>query len=90
MTRLLGNVDLSHRGRVDKAAIAASQLDWKELQQRHAERWSTLVRHTFGALDTDHDGVIKASDIVEVGAPDCACLIESVAACTYLLQFIIP
>ena len=68
MTRLLENVDLSHRGRVNKAAIAASQLDWKELQQRHAERWSSLVRHTFGELDADHDGFLKASDIIEVGA----------------------
>ena len=66
MTRLLENVDLSHKGRVKKAMIAASQLDWKELQQRNSERWSALVRHTFGALDTDHDGLLKASDIIEV------------------------
>ena len=69
MERLLGHVDLSHRGRVHKAAIAASQLDWKELQQRHAGQWSSLVSHTFGTLDTDHDGLLKASDIIEVTDP---------------------
>ena len=66
MTRLLEQVDLSGDGQIGKAALAASQLDWVELQQHHSNRWRELVRHTFGSLDADRDGLIRAKDIVEV------------------------
>ena len=59
-------MDLSRDGQIDKAAIAASQMDWKELQQKHSKRWAELVKTTFGNLDHDHDGVLKAADIIEV------------------------
>mmetsp|Transcript_4670 Transcript_4670/g.10122 ORF Transcript_4670/g.10122 Transcript_4670/m.10122 type:complete len:774 (+) Transcript_4670:212-2533(+) len=63
--RLLEQVDLQGTGEVDKAAFAASQVDWKELQQQHKERWIAMVRRTFASLDQDNDGVLKASEIIE-------------------------
>ena len=59
-------MDLAGDGQIDKAAIAASQMDWKELQQNHSKRWAELVKTTFGNLDHGHDGVLKAADIIEV------------------------
>jgi Ca2+-binding EF-hand superfamily protein len=55
-------------GQIQKSALAASQLDWKVLQQHHYEQWRRLVHNTFEGLDKDKDGLLKQSDLTKVRA----------------------
>ena len=36
-------VDLDGSGEIDRAAFAASQMDWRHLQKNHAELWLDLA-----------------------------------------------
>lgn len=51
---------------VSRSQFLASQLDWRKLQQNHREMWLECARDTFSSLDTDHDGVIGASQLVRI------------------------
>lgn len=50
-------------GKLDYTTFTASQIDWRDLQQRYPDQWLALVRRTFQRLDSDNDGVIGADDI---------------------------
>ncbi|GAX86176.1 hypothetical protein CEUSTIGMA_g13589.t1, partial [Chlamydomonas eustigma] len=67
VSRLLQQVDSmsTQSGQIQKSALAASQLDWKELQQHHYQQWRRLVHNTFEGLDRDHDGILKQSDLTK-------------------------
>jgi calcium-dependent protein kinase len=72
--RLVDVVDASHSGRVRRAALAASQIDWRALQRGGGgggggggvlrDEWLDVAARAFRALDTDGDGVLRAEDIV--------------------------
>lgn len=50
--------------RISRAALAASQIDWGAVQERHAASWARAARAAFDAFDTDRDGVIKREEMV--------------------------
>ncbi len=57
--RLLEQLDPAGSGRVARAALAASQMDWRQLQAQDQRRWVDVARRVFSALDADADGVLK-------------------------------
>ena len=65
MEQLLDQVDIANTGQLAKSQIAASQIDWQALQQRHADQWLESVHKVFEIFDTDADGVIAPDQIVD-------------------------
>lgn len=64
LERLLDQLDPGATGAVTKAQLAASQLDWRELQRNQTERWLECVRKAFEDLDTDGNGRIGRGEMV--------------------------
>lgn len=64
ISRLLEQVDTSNSGKVKRAALAASQIDWRHLQQNHLDTWLDIARRAFMALDQNSDGLLHASEIM--------------------------
>lgn len=64
ISRLLEQVDASNSGKVKRAALAASQIDWRHLQQNHMDTWLDIARRAFAALDHNGDGLLHVSDIM--------------------------
>jgi calcium-dependent protein kinase len=64
ITRLLEQVDTSNSGKVKRAALAASQIDWRHLQQNHMDTWLDIARRAFAALDHNGDGLLHVGDIM--------------------------
>jgi Ca2+-binding EF-hand superfamily protein len=62
--RLLEQVDVSNSGKVRRAALAASQIDWRYLQQNRMSDWLNIAQHAFASLDKDCDGVLDLNDII--------------------------
>lgn len=48
--RLAEMLDLNDSGAVDRAAFAASIVDWKELQKNHRDEWLGMLRRAFDDL----------------------------------------
>lgn len=47
VVRLVGQLEVSNGGEdgeVDRAALLASQMDWRSLQRNHTEEWLGLAR----------------------------------------------
>jgi calcium-dependent protein kinase len=64
INRLLELMDISNSGKVRRAAVAASQLDWRHLQQRRMDDWLEIARRAFMTLDKDSDGKLAVDDIL--------------------------
>lgn len=64
ISRLLEQVDTSNSGKVKRGALAASQIDWRHLQQNHMDTWLDIARCAFAALDRNGDGLLHVSDIM--------------------------
>jgi len=64
ISRLLEQVDTSNSGKVKRGALAASQIDWRHLQQNHMDTWLDIARRAFTALDHNSDGLLHVSDIM--------------------------
>ncbi|PSC73235.1 Pkinase-domain-containing [Micractinium conductrix] len=64
LERLLDQLDPGNTGKVAKAQVAASQIDWRVMQQSQTERWLKCVRSAFQDLDTDGDGIISSGEMV--------------------------
>lgn len=62
--RLLDQLDPGNTGSVGKFQFAASQMDWKALQENQTERWLRCARRAFADLDADKDGVVSVEDMV--------------------------
>jgi Ca2+-binding EF-hand superfamily protein len=62
--RLLEQVDVSNSGKVRRAALAASQIDWRYLQQNRMSDWLHIAQRAFASLDKDSDGVLDVNDII--------------------------
>ncbi|KAF6262574.1 kinase-like domain-containing protein [Scenedesmus sp. NREL 46B-D3] len=62
--RLLEQVDTSNSGKVRRAALAASQIDWRYLQQNQMSDWLDIARRAFASLDKDGDGCLCMGDIM--------------------------
>lgn len=62
--RLLDQLDPGNTGYVAKSQLAASQIDWAELQTNHSEEWLRLARRAFADLDSDRDGLVSAEDMI--------------------------
>lgn len=62
--RLLEQVDVSNSGRVRRAALAASQIDWRYLQQNRLSDWLEIAHRAFASLDHDSDGRLNVSEIL--------------------------
>ena len=62
--RLLDQLDPANTGSVGKTQLAASQMDWKALQESQTERWLRCARRAFADLDADRDGVVSVEDMV--------------------------
>jgi calcium-dependent protein kinase len=72
--RLVDVVDSSHSGRVRRAALVASQIDWRALQRGTPgssgssgalrDEWLDVAARAFRALDRDGDGLLRAEEIV--------------------------
>jgi hypothetical protein len=54
--QLAAMLDTSNSGRVRRAAFAASQIDFRQLQQDDVEAWAEMARRVFSRLDVDQDG----------------------------------
>jgi calcium-dependent protein kinase len=50
--------------RISRAALAASQIDWAAVQEKHAGAWTKAARAAFDAFDGDRDGMIKREEMV--------------------------
>ena len=61
--RLLDALDSGHTGRIAKEQFAASQMDWRALQQDR-DAWVARVRRAFEDIDRDEDGVASVDEIV--------------------------
>lgn len=61
---LLDSLDPGNTGHVAKSQLAASQMDWKALQENQTERWLRCARRAFADLDTDRDGLVSTEDMV--------------------------
>ncbi len=63
--RLLNQLDPANTGRVARAQLAASMMDFAALHQgRHRDLWLSSVRRVFAELDCNGDGIIDADEIV--------------------------
>eukprot|EP00879_Flechtneria_rotunda_P000430 GHRR01000524.1.p1 GENE.GHRR01000524.1~~GHRR01000524.1.p1 ORF type:complete len:787 (+),score=270.20 GHRR01000524.1:160-2520(+) len=62
--RLLEQIDTSNSGKVRRAALAASQIDWRYVQQNHAADWLEIASRAFASLDKDSDGRLTVQDII--------------------------
>ncbi len=61
---LLDQLDPGNTGHVAKSQLAASQMDWKALQENQTERWFRCARRAFADLDSDQDGLVSTEDMV--------------------------
>ena len=61
---LLDQLDPGNTGHVAKSQLAASQIDWKALQENQTERWLRCARRAFADLDSDKDGLVSTEDMV--------------------------
>jgi len=61
---LLDQLDPGNTGHVAKSQLAASQMDWKALQENQTERWFQCARRAFADLDSDKDGLVSTEDMV--------------------------
>ncbi|KAL4539394.1 hypothetical protein Ndes2437B_g02227 [Nannochloris sp. 'desiccata'] len=61
---LLDQLDPGNTGHVAKSQLAASQMDWKALQENQTERWFRCARRAFADLDSDKDGLVSTEDMV--------------------------
>lgn len=61
---LLDQLDSEHTGTVQRSHLAASQMDWRALQERQVQTWLQAARHTFADLDRDGDGIWSTDDII--------------------------
>lgn len=62
--RLLDQVDPSHTGLVQRGQVVACLMDWRVMQQTFSDQWLALSRHTFEAMDENHDGLIGVEDLI--------------------------
>lgn len=62
--RLLEQVDTSNSGKVRRAALAASQIDWRYLQQNRVSDWLEIAHRAFASLDKDSDGRLAVEEII--------------------------
>ena len=62
--RLVDQVDTSNSGRVRRSAFAASQMDWRHLQQNNMQEWLHIAQQAFAALDKDQDGFLRTEEII--------------------------
>ncbi|KAJ9523991.1 hypothetical protein QJQ45_022363 [Haematococcus lacustris] len=63
VARLLTQLDVSGSGTLQRATVAASLLDWRQVQQQLGPGWEALALKVFQALDQDKDGVLVAEDV---------------------------
>lgn len=63
--RLLEQVDTSNSGKVRRAALAASQIDWRYLQQNQMSDWLDIARRAFASLDKNGDGCLCVGEIMD-------------------------
>lgn len=61
---LLDLVDSAHTGQVGKIQLAASQMDWRAVQQSRQSEWLSAAERAFAQLDRDGDGVWSCQDIL--------------------------
>lgn len=64
LERLLDQLDPGNTGKVAKSQVAASQIDWRVMQQSQTERWLKCVKQAFMDLDIDGDGIISGEEMV--------------------------
>eukprot|EP01025_Chloroclados_australasicus_P009061 TRINITY_DN1345_c1_g1_i1.p1 TRINITY_DN1345_c1_g1~~TRINITY_DN1345_c1_g1_i1.p1 ORF type:complete len:612 (+),score=74.41 TRINITY_DN1345_c1_g1_i1:1003-2838(+) len=57
-------VSMGGRGMVSKDAFAASQIDWKHLQQNEAELFLQHAEAVFKSMDADSDGIVQVDEII--------------------------
>jgi hypothetical protein len=61
---------------LSRAAVIASQIDWRYMQRHQKERWLALARRAFDTLDADADGCVSVDEMLhalEVRALCAAC-----------------
>lgn len=56
VAQLVDMMDTSGSGKVRRSAFAASQIDWRHLQQNDVGTWIDIARSAFSSLDKDADG----------------------------------
>lgn len=82
---LMDLIDSGQTGSVAKVQLAASQMDWRALQQRDVQAWLEAARRAFASLDADGDGVWSRNEIVQCLrqklAPSEVCLCRRDAVC---------
>ncbi|GBF90915.1 calcium-dependent kinase [Raphidocelis subcapitata] len=61
---LADTMDTSGSGKVRRAAVAASQVDWRWLQTNDVDAWLDIAARAFRSLDRDRDGVLSLDEIV--------------------------
>ena len=53
-------------GKIDSSVLAASLIDWRDLQKNHPEEWKRLVLSAFTRMDESRTGSINASDVAHL------------------------
>eukprot|EP01025_Chloroclados_australasicus_P037808 TRINITY_DN3866_c0_g4_i1.p1 TRINITY_DN3866_c0_g4~~TRINITY_DN3866_c0_g4_i1.p1 ORF type:complete len:632 (-),score=82.18 TRINITY_DN3866_c0_g4_i1:442-2337(-) len=64
VARLMEQVDMGRTGHVNKDTFAASQIDWKHVQQSEADAFINKAQIVFQNIDADQDGFIAVDDII--------------------------
>eukprot|EP01026_Neomeris_dumetosa_P081538 TRINITY_DN917_c0_g1_i1.p1 TRINITY_DN917_c0_g1~~TRINITY_DN917_c0_g1_i1.p1 ORF type:complete len:604 (+),score=84.81 TRINITY_DN917_c0_g1_i1:162-1973(+) len=62
--RLVEVVDMGRSGMVSREAFAASQIDWKHLQQNKKDQFLDHAAAVFRQMDGDSDGIIQVDEII--------------------------
>ncbi|KAG2498875.1 hypothetical protein HYH03_003067 [Edaphochlamys debaryana] len=62
--RLMEEVDLDRSGGMDLADFAATQMDWRYVQQSHRDLWLELASKAFRDMDTDGNGMLEVDELL--------------------------
>lgn len=61
--RLVGRVG---GGKIDSSVVAASIIDWRDLQKNQPEEWRRLVASAFQRMDESNTGVINTVEVADL------------------------
>jgi hypothetical protein len=65
LDRLCSSIAGTNSDTLRRAAVIASQIDWRYMQRFQKERWLSLARRAFDNIDVDGKGAISISEMLD-------------------------
>lgn len=65
LDRLCSSIAGTDSDTLRRAAVIASQIDWRYMQRHQKERWLALARRAFDNIDIDGNGAISMSEMLD-------------------------